>query len=1166
MTHIRTALLFSLVLLLAAASAARAQQVDWKNFHPHKVDPQTAARLMEEYGRMMEDALAKIEGDPREEKSLIINGNKITTIVYNTGTITRPNTLYNTADLVWNRLGYGFEFTPIVGGEVIDADGRTVHILNDGMYLQSEGDYDPNGVIRWGWLPKPGYAAPEPNRDIASWSARSAVGGDLTRRPPSWPESWYNPILGRYVWPAYLGNDASSPDEEVYFVTDDYSNAEFKYFPFPDDSSKRGLGLDLECRFFQFNNPLAEDIIFLVYRVTNRSPKTLDKVYFGMYGDPHIGGGTFDFGDDLAYFIPPTGPRAEGYAQRARNMVYAWDNDNKGEGGIVPGYFGFKFLESPTHSSDGVDNDDDGIVDESPFNDAGDYIDGTIIPLTAGIADTAKYLAVYGSIKPRWSGDENGNWDAEKHDTGLDGLPGTGDFGEGNGKPDVGVVDGNITAEPQFGIRDVNESDQIGLTSFWALPYGGVNYPSQDELFWGYLAQDTIAIDQELFSTPGDNIFLYGSGPFRLEPGATQRFSIALMMGENLNDLLLNSETAQRILEANYQFAQPPPKPVVRAVPGDGRVTLYWDNLAEETIDPLTGTKDFEGYKIYRSEDYTFADVYKVTDANGNAFLGVPMVGADGRAAQFDVVNTWSGLHPIEYQGRGVKYQLGSNSGLVHEYVDSTVTNGKTYYYAVASYDHGFDSLGISLPPSESQISIKRDAVTGALTLDVNTAAITPGPLASGIKAAQVSNNFAPTRVAGNATGELKVGVLDNYQVINGGKYDIHFLDDGGKVKYNVESNEPLSETVVTNDTFFIPLTRKNIINTDFTLLEARGAVVDPARYQLDAAAGRIRGAYPGALPVDGSFTARYLYYAVYLSDRVQGEDDNPVFEGMRIYVTEDPLGVDSLTSGWLGATTSTMDYLVQKPQGLPSSPFIPAPIDLEIRWNRTDTTANGKWMYPGDTLLNNQGRKVVVCPFKVVNVTDTSKVRVLIDRATTDSLWRPGREIIALTPPNYAPQTGNPKMVGVLYNWPAAGDRTLPTEGNVFKVNSTKPFVAGDSYTFSTTAAAFDPGTATSALDKIYVVPNPYVAYSDFEGPGSNPTLRGDRRLQFRNLPPTCTVRIFTMTGELVDTIYKDDTNSYVNWGILSYEGQRLAYGVYIYHVDVPGVGEKIGRFALIK
>ena len=60
---------------------------------------------------------------------------------------------------------------------------------------------------------------PHPARpDIAAWSHRSDVGGDLTRKPHSWPESWYNQALGRYVWPAFLGNDATSPDEEVYFV------------------------------------------------------------------------------------------------------------------------------------------------------------------------------------------------------------------------------------------------------------------------------------------------------------------------------------------------------------------------------------------------------------------------------------------------------------------------------------------------------------------------------------------------------------------------------------------------------------------------------------------------------------------------------------------------------------------------------------------------------------------------------------------------------------------------------------------------------------------------------------------------------------------------------------------------------------------------------------
>ena len=80
----------------------------------------------------------------------------------------------------------------------------------------------------------------------------------------------------------------------------------------------------------------------------------------------------------------------------------------------------------------------------------------------------------------------------------------------------------------------------------------------------------------------------------------------------DLNDLLLNSEIAQRILEANYRFAQPPPKPRVTVLPGDGRVTLFWDTEAENSVDPLTNKNDFEGYKVYRSQDYTFSDVYSL--------------------------------------------------------------------------------------------------------------------------------------------------------------------------------------------------------------------------------------------------------------------------------------------------------------------------------------------------------------------------------------------------------------------------------------------------------------------------------------------------------------------------------------------------------------------------
>lgn len=1156
-----------LILLLAIPFVGAAQEVDWKTFDPKKATPEE----MERINRMLEEnlnrQLAKGAGSPGEIKSLIMRGNKITTVVYNYGNITRPNTLGNVADLVWNRLGYGFEFTPLLAGRVIQGVD-TFQILNDGNWLPGQGGYAPDGSLKWGWLPKAGYAAPG-QPDIAAWSHRSDVQGDLTRKPHSWPESWYNQAAGRYVWPAFLGNDATTPDEEVYFVVDDYTNQKYPYYPFPNDSTKRGLGLDMEVRFFQFNNPLAEDIIFLVYRVTNRSPNTIDKVWFGMYGDPHVGGPS-NYADDRAFFIPPTGPLADPYPQRSRSMVYAWDDDMRGDGGLPAGYFGFKFLESPSNSTDGLDNDDDGIIDESPFNAAGEFIDGITYPLNTGIADTAKYIEIYGPLKPRWAGDENGNWDPAKHDVGLDGIPETGDFGEGNGLPDIGTdSEGNITAEPNFGIRDVNESDQIGLTSFWALGYTNSlpNVPKNDQYFFQLLSSDSIDINQELFSQPGDNVFVYGSGPFTLGPGETQRFSIALMMGNDLPDLLLNSETAQRVLEANYQFAQPPPKPQVTAVAGNGKVTLYWDTRSEQTIDPLTGVNDFEGYKIYRSQDPTFSDVFTITDANGTPFLGRPLL-QDGIPAQFDLVNEWSGLHPVEYIGRGVKYNVGSNTGLVHEYVDSSVTNGITYYYAVASYDHGFDTLGVQLPPTESQISIIKDPITGELQFDQNTAAATPGGLPAGLNAARVNDGGLAERVQGVSTGEIRAKILDDLAVLDNMTYSVDFFSAGAGVAYNIRPGEYFTEQFISRDTVYVPLSKKNIIADSVIVRDLAGAVVPPSDYIVDAEGGRIRGTVFGSLPDGSSFEISYLYFTVFESTNLNGEDSNPSFDGVRVYVTADPLGIDSTNSGWVVVNNTNLTTRIFRPTALPGSPWRMAPVDMQIVWNSTERDANGKWLYPGDTLLNNFGRKVVVCPFRIVPQTPVSSYRVLVNNALADSLWKPGREIVFITPPDYAPQSPIPVMYSLMFSAPS--DTSIPViypdDGNIYEALTTKPFAPGDQFVFRTTAAAYNAADAKSALDNIFVVPNPYVAYSEMEQPGPLATRRGEQRLQFRNLPPQCTVRIYTLVGELVQTIIKDDTRNFAEWDLLSYEGQRIAYGVYIYHVDVPGVGEKIGRFAVIK
>jgi hypothetical protein len=109
----------------------------------------------------------------------------------------------------------------------------------------------------------------------------------------------------------------------------------------------------------------------------------------------------------------------------------------------------------------------------------------------------------------------------------------------------------------------------------------------------------------------------------------------------------------------------------------------------------------------------------------------------------------------------------------------------------------------------------------------------------------------------------------------------------------------------------------------------------------------------------------------------------------------------------------------------------------------------------------------------------------------------------------------------------------------------------------------------AGSRMDQIYVVPNPYVGFSVIEPTNWLPgATRGERRIYFENLPSHCAIRIFTINGDLVQTLQHDTgmENAREYWNLLNRDGFSVAYGVYVAHIDAPGVGEKILKFALIK
>ncbi len=132
-----------------------------------------------------------------------------------------------------------------------------------------------------------------------------------------------------------------------------------------------------------------------------------------------------------------------------------------------------------------------------------------------------------------------------------------------------------------------------------------------------------------------------------------------------------------------YILPSPPPSPNLLVVPGNQKVTLYWDNLSETVEDPITRKIDFEGYRIYSAPK---------TAGNPSEYTLL---------AQFDKVDSIgynTGFEAIRFDTtiNGHKYY--------YRFVNDRLLNGwpNKYFYAVTAFDEG--NPANNLPSLESSI------------------------------------------------------------------------------------------------------------------------------------------------------------------------------------------------------------------------------------------------------------------------------------------------------------------------------------------------------------------------------------------------------------------------------------------------------------------------------
>jgi len=422
-------------------------------------------------------------GDRQYTKIGWMDGNQIRIQFYNHGEVGYHGQANSGEWPIGSGRTYVDGLTFVAADEAVDVNGDTIYPLET-MYREGIDYSSPPEQLPWGWAPLPGYDNPHGISPATSDSS------------DTWPEHWPNkPTSWDGYWNGYFGRGVKTADLETYFVMDDDPDEEWAFYPDSTDTTRRGLGLQVEVRGYQWDNKLLEDCILWHYTVKNEGATDYQKVIFANYTDNGIGG-TDNSSDDCGKY------------DAAHEMVYAWDGDGLGDwdGDPTPGYLGYIVLQSPGNPYDGIDNDGDGMIDES---------------MDDGI-------------------DNDGDWNSATDDVGADGVAGTGDEGEGDAIPTHG--------EPNFDETDKDECDQIG-PSFMRI-FATHDYElRQDEKMWDIMS--THEFDGELLNQ--NLVFVYGSGPFPLPAGKTDRFCIAMVFGENYDDLCRNAMLVRGFYNGDFK-------------------------------------------------------------------------------------------------------------------------------------------------------------------------------------------------------------------------------------------------------------------------------------------------------------------------------------------------------------------------------------------------------------------------------------------------------------------------------------------------------------------------------------------------------------------------------------------------------------------------------------
>ncbi len=1000
-------------------------------------------------------------------------------------------------------MNYSDGITPFVLAKITQTNSVEAYIMETGFRERQGTSPFFNRVMRF--EPRPGFFQADPAINVGR---SSAISNDPRTWPSIWPDRMDDATDPGWSgsWNGYFGKQIVADQESYVVLDDDYYDA-WQYFPDSRDATRRGLGLRIEQRGMQWANPQARNVIFFLYDITNESTTDYnDNIVFGLYMDSGVGGSALSC-DGIFESDDDNAFFNREFDEEVINLVYTWDNGGHGRNlnsSCAPtGYLGYGYMETPGNSFDSVDNDEDGIVDEQRDSGPGVPVIGPD--------------AILGYV--------TANYDIERFEITygpvtempayLKGLWWTGDE-----DLDWTVEAHDVGAD---GVADTNdEGEGDGVPSPGEPNFDDTDLNESDQIGLTGFKINRIAPGQGNPNQETDNLLFFTDAkewPKRMydqftDPDPAVRFDDPLASNYNIGFVFASGpftlkagQTERFSLALAYGADLTELRGTVRTVQ-----TIYDANY-RFAVPPAIPTATAETGDGFVRLSWTDKSEYGLDPVTGeDDFEGYRIYrSTDPEFRDPQVISNGTGTGPIGNGKPIAQFDLiDSRSGFTEDTVEGVAyflgtDNGMTHTWTDYSVTNGQQYYYAVTAYDFGSDNFGFYPSENAITASRN--------LRGGLI---LPPNVVAVRPNPKAAGFVPAVAGDVVQIANRGTGQValeivnsEIVPDGHqfKISFATPSADSLRATsyALTDST-----TGEILFETGNDLIGQGigpvGAGLLPIISTPSAVAVDTSGTgFEFGSPTDAKLAVTYQYSLPHNLIRAGYPD------GITIYFYDTVVDTSTATSGGFPAMPAKFEVIAQTADG-------EQPLDFRFR----DVDADGT-ISSGDDIVD------------VLTYT--------VDQP--DVPWSTWRFRLADS---------------------AAVPASPPGAGDAFALALTLPFGADDAFIFTAQGERLDPTAAAAEFDP-YVVPNPYVGSASFEPDRFAVSGRGERRIEFRGLPARCTIKIFNVNGELVQTLHHDGSNTgFVSWDLRTKDNLDLAPGLYIFQADGGPAGTRIGKFAVIK